>query len=110
MKMASPTLGVSWGGSLLFTLIITLVAWNIQIEHRAFHCSDDVGFGFFWESMDAHERAGDTLAPGWTWAKLRAERKVYMVAFFCIWFTCAFVARRFFVSNRTKRRGTEAWV
>jgi len=54
-------LSISAIGGLIISLLLTLAAWNIQIEHRAFHCTDDVGFGFFWENMDTHERANDFL-------------------------------------------------
>ena len=48
-------------GGLLLSLFVTLVAWNVQIEHRAFQCTDDVGFGFFWHDMQAGWERGLSL-------------------------------------------------
>src|SRR5712691_5505717 len=45
----------SAGVSLVVSFVIIMLAWNIQIEHRAYKCTDDVGFGFFWENMNTHD-------------------------------------------------------
>ena len=66
---------------LVLSSILTLIAWNIQIEHRAFRCTDDVGFGFFWEDMKEHQAAGDTVLSGWTWEKIKIVKTLYVVVF-----------------------------
>jgi len=76
---------ISVGGGLFISLLITLLVWNVQIEGRAFKCTDDVGFGCFWENLSNHEQAGDKLSSGWTWQKLRRARFVYATAFYLIW-------------------------
>lgn len=83
----------------LISLFLTEFVWNGEIENRAFHCTDDVGFGVFWQDISEHEQAGDTVAPGWTWDKLRYARVIYAAAFFLIW--GAFVAC-YFVATRAK--------
>jgi hypothetical protein len=87
------------------SLFVTVVAWNIQIEHRALHCTDDVGFGFFWEDLEAHEQARDTLSPSWTWEKLSATQKKYDIAFFSIWLI---VVATYIMINLTRRRQPSA--
>jgi hypothetical protein len=72
--------------TLVVTLVATLVAWNLQIEHRAFQCTDNIGFGTFWEDMAMHERAGDTVSPGWSWDEIKHVEATYKRAFFLIWF------------------------
>jgi uncharacterized membrane protein len=74
---------------LVVSFVITMLAWNIQIEHQAYKCTDDVGFGFFWESMSTHEGAGDTALPGWTWGKIRAVQALYEAGFVLLWFAIA---------------------
>jgi len=77
-------------GFALFLLM--MVAWNIQIENRAFHCTDDIGFGIFLEDMDVHKQAGDTICPGWTWGKINALSTAYKIFFFSLWFSSSAVA------------------
>ena len=71
---------------LFVSFVVTMLAWNIQIEHRAFKCTDDVGFGFFWESMNTHQGAGDTPLPGWTWGKIKTVHALYEAGFILLWF------------------------
>lgn len=71
--------------SLLFAFVTTMAAWHIQIENRAFRCTDDIGFGAFWADIDLHRQAGDTRFPGWTWDSLKLVRTLYLVGFFLIW-------------------------
>lgn len=72
-------------GAILST-IVTIAAWNVQIEPRAFQCNDSVWpFNEYWTSMESHESAGDTLSPGWTWERLKNVRILYISAFYLIW-------------------------
>src|SRR6266446_3485791 len=71
------------------SFFVIMLAWNIQIEHRAFRCTDDVGFGFFWESMETHRGAGDIVASGWTWGKIKVIQGAYEVGFITIWLSIA---------------------
>jgi hypothetical protein len=72
-------------GGLVFSTIITLAVWNIQIEGRAFQCNDGPGLGAFWADVDTHRGAGDTISPGWTWEKLKIVRIDYEIAFYSLW-------------------------
>jgi hypothetical protein len=74
----------AWVSLILSSLIFT-VAWNIRIEGRSFHCTDDVGFCFFWQDLHVHEAAGDTVSPGWTWEKIGKVKLTYEVAFLAMW-------------------------
>jgi hypothetical protein len=94
--------GILLVGGLLFSLIVTLVPWNIQIEHRAFQCTDDVGVGSFFEDMDTHRGAGDTVSPGWTWKKIKVAKTVYEMAFFTIWLSIPTGSVLIFRRNRRK--------
>ena len=76
---------------LVVSFVITMLAWNVQIEHRAFNCTDDVGFGFFWEDMNTHEGAGDTTLPGWTWGKIKGAQALYIAGFVLVWLAIAAV-------------------
>ena len=70
---------------LLISILTTFVAWNMQIESRAFQCWDGPGMDAYWGSIDDHEGAGDKISPGWTWGEIRNWREVYVGAFFVIW-------------------------
>ena len=94
--------GIVLIGGLLFSLSVTLVPWNIQIEHRAFQCTDDVGFGSFFEDMDIHRGAGDTVSLGWTWEKLKVAKTVYEIVFFVIWLSIPTGSLSIFWRNRRK--------
>jgi hypothetical protein len=76
---------------LVVSFVIFTVAWNIHIEHRAYKCTDDVGFGFFCENMNTHKGAGDTPLPGWTWGKIKAVQASYEAGFVILWFAIAAV-------------------
>ncbi len=86
---------LAFGGSaavgLVVSFVIIMLAWNIQIEHRAYRCTDDVGFGFFWENMNTHQAAGDTTLPGWTWGKIKAIQALYETGFVLLWLAIAAV-------------------
>lgn len=71
-------------GGVLLASFVTMVAWNIQIEPRAFRCVDSVGFGEYWTEIGTHEGAGDHIAPGWTWENLELVRVLYIVTFFVL--------------------------
>jgi hypothetical protein len=71
------------------SFLIIMLAWNIQIEHRACRCTDDVGFGFFWENMGTHQEAGDTVLPGWTWRKIKVIQALYEAGFIVLWLAIA---------------------
>lgn len=55
-----------------------------RVHEKAFHCTDDCGFDIF-TSMTSHRAAGDTLYPGWTWAKIESVRLVYQGVFYILW-------------------------
>jgi hypothetical protein len=74
---------------LALSYIVTIVVWNLVIEHRAFHCTDDMGFALVVQSIDDHRLAGDTLGPGWTWDGVKAARLIYLAAFYSLWFLLA---------------------
>ena len=75
----------AFGGAALAT-VITVGAWQVQIEPRAFQCWDDVGiFDTYWESIDGHRNAGDKISPGWTWDEIKTIRYIYIGAFALIW-------------------------
>src|SRR4051812_17388785 len=86
-------------GGLVFSIIITVAVWNIQIEGKAFQCNDGPGLGAFWINMVTHRGAGDTVSPGWTWDKLQAVRIDYEIAFYLIWFLCSSGAYLVFVQT-----------
>jgi hypothetical protein len=73
---------------LAVSYLVTIVGWNV-VEHRALHCTDDIGFTFAAVDMDTHQEAGDSLLPGWTWEELKAARAMYQVVFLCLWFAIA---------------------
>lgn len=78
---------------LALSYFVTIVAWNLLIEHRAFHCTDDMGFALVAQDIDDHRLAGDTLSPGWTWEKIKAARAIYQAAFLALWFALAAMPR-----------------
>ena len=70
--------------------ILTMVTWSACIEGRAFQCWD-IGFGSFWQDIDVHFRAGDTISSGWSWERLKVVRFHYLEAFWLLWGLIAFV-------------------
>ena len=94
------------GGAMLST-VVTWIAWDIQIEPRAFQCTDDIApFNNYWTDMDTHESAGDTVSPGWTWEKLKVVRIIYITVFFLLWvastvFPFRMILRRFRRPNQS---------
>jgi hypothetical protein len=84
-----------FGGAVLST-VITVGAWQIQIEPRAFQCWDDVGiFDTYWENIDEHRGAGDKVSVGWTWDEIKTARELYIVAFYAIWAAGSLIPFRF---------------
>ena len=71
-------------GTTFIGLVLTLVCWNLQIEGRAFHCTDDMGLGDFFMGIDNHRKAGDVLLPGWSWDGVELIRWIYLGVFFLI--------------------------
>jgi uncharacterized membrane protein YraQ (UPF0718 family) len=68
--------------SVLVSLAVTWLAYELLIPERAFHCNH-VGIpDAFWTSADTRRTAGDKILPGWTWEKLRLVNNIYEVAFF----------------------------
>ncbi|GEM_PF-6332135 len=79
-------------GGAAFAAFITVGAWHIQIEPRAFQCWDSVGiFDTYWEGIDEHRGAGDKISPGWTWDEIKIAREIYIGAFFSIWAASALI-------------------
>jgi hypothetical protein len=73
-------------GSAVSSFLVTTIAWSIQIEPRAFQCTDSCGWPFdnYWTDMDSHESARDTISPGWTWGKLKVVRIICIAVFFLL--------------------------
>ena len=77
----------------VFSSLVTITAWDIQIEPRAFQCNDSCGWPFeiFWTPMADHEAAGDVISIGWTWSELVAVREIYIAGFFVLLFVSALI-------------------
>jgi hypothetical protein len=90
---------VIMGSTSLLSLFLTVIAWHVQIEDKAFHCTDDNLSGWIC-GIDTHREAGDTISPGWTWHKLELVRDAYEAAFVLIWLGTA--APIFFVVGRAR--------
>ena len=72
-------------GGVVIAALVTVGAWHIQIEPRAFQCWDSIGiFDTYWDDIDLHRGAGDKISPGWTWEEIKTAREVYIWAFFGI--------------------------
>ncbi|SRR6266436_8691934 len=73
--------------TLIASLLVTYLTWELLIEERAFHCTD-IGISIaFWMSATEHEAAGDKIMAGWTWEKLQQVNDLYKFAFLALW-TC----------------------
>jgi hypothetical protein len=71
----------------LFASFVCWLGWSTQVEGRAFRCNDDTyPFVWFTTDLDAHRQAGDTLASGWTWERIRRVQRYYVAAFYTLWF------------------------
>jgi uncharacterized membrane protein YraQ (UPF0718 family) len=82
---ALTTIGVAVAAicvSLLVSLVVTWLAYELLIPERAFHCNDGGIPAAFWTSADTHRTAGDKILPGWTWERLRLVNNTYELAFF----------------------------
>ena len=78
---------------------VTMVSWSACIEDKAFHCWD-IGFGSFWQDIDVHATAGDTIAAGWTWERLKTVRLHYLEAFWLLWALIS--AMSFWIFNKLR--------
>jgi len=76
---------------LVISYFLTIAAWNL-VEHRMFHCTDDM-ITFVAQDIDDHRLAGDMLCPGWTWGEVKAARLIYLATFFSVWFAIAAIPR-----------------
>jgi hypothetical protein len=75
----------AFAGAVIATLI-TVSAWHLQIEPRAFQCWDSIGiFDTYWQDIDDHRLSGDKISPGWTWDEIKTARQIYIWAFYGIW-------------------------
>jgi hypothetical protein len=72
-------------GSWVVSTLVTWIAWQAQIEDKAFHCND-LGFGSWLVRIEDHRAAGDVISPGWTWEEVARVRTAYQVVFYAIWF------------------------
>jgi hypothetical protein len=71
--------------SLMVSLVITWMAWELFVSGRAFQCTDSGFDAAFWTSAGTHQSAGDIILPGWTWEKLRLVNGIYTIVFFGLW-------------------------
>src|ERR1051326_187537 len=89
---------VSFFAGALLALVVTTVAWDLQIEGRAYECKDSNGpFATFQTNMSSHRDAGDRLIGDWTWERIEQIGTMYRCVFYALWFACAggiFVALR----------------
>ncbi len=83
-------------GGAVFSSLVTITAWDIQIEPRAFQCNDICGWPFanYWTGMADHKAAGDAISAGWTWDELEAVREIYIAAFFLLWIVSTLIPFR----------------
>lgn len=84
-------------GCFLASLVITWLVREVQINGRAFSCTDSGPFTLslgFWTSAATHQSAGDQIQPGWTWEKVEAVNGFYKLAFFALWIGGSLVALR----------------
>jgi hypothetical protein len=66
-----------------FVSLLAWLGWSTQIEGRAFRCNDDTyPFVWFRTDLDTHRQAGDTLASGWSWEKIRRVQRLYEAAYY----------------------------
>jgi len=89
----------AFAGAVIATMV-TVGAWHVQIEPRAFQCWDSIGiFDTYWQDIDEHRLAGDKISPGWTWDEIKKARQIYIWSFYGIWGAslaggCSIFARR----------------
>jgi hypothetical protein len=69
------------------SLGITMAGW-VPFEYRAFECTDRMD-GIFWDSIDAHQAAGDTVLAGWTWQEIKLVQGLYEAGFIVLWLAIA---------------------
>ena len=86
----------SSAGCLVASLMITWLIWEIQIEGRAFNCTDAFALSAaFWTGANVHQSAGDQIQPGWTWEEVAVVNGYYKLAFFAFWLGGSVEAFRF---------------
>ncbi len=96
--MKIPLTIASSAGCLVASLLVTWAVWEIQIDGRAFHCTDAGPFTLsvaFWTSANLHQSAGDQIQPGWTWDKVAVVNGYYELAFFALWVAGSMESFRF---------------
>jgi hypothetical protein len=82
-------------GCLLASLLSTWLVWEISIDGRAFHCTDEGTLSLgFWTSAETHQSAGDRIQAGWTWEKLSRVNAFYKLAFLALWIGGSMLACR----------------
>ena len=86
-KSRIPVFAISAAFGFVVSLGVTMVAWA-PFEDRAFHCTDRMS-GIFWDSIDSHQAAGDTVLPGWTWQKIKVAQGLYEAGFIVLWLAIA---------------------
>jgi hypothetical protein len=61
-------------GGAVFSFLVTTTAWGIQIEPRAFQCTDIGGWPIanYLTDMDTHKGAGDTISPAGRGSSLKS--------------------------------------
>src|SRR5450631_4037457 len=96
------TLFAAWMSlAAVVSLAITMDSWGAHIEGKAFHCTEE-GFDMYWTDIDSHRGAGDTLAPGWTWEKLKVVRLHYIEVFWLIWAVISVIPFLFCVFHKQR--------
>ena len=89
----------------LLAVCLTWLGWCIQIEGKAFHCTDET-FPIVWwgESVDGHRQAGDTLGLGWSWEKIHRAQELYRAAYYVLWLSGAAGTYLFFKKRKAQSR------
>jgi hypothetical protein len=97
-------------GAAVFSALVTITAWDIQIEPRAFQCNHNCGWPFdnYWTSMTDHKAAGDAISAGWAWDELEAVREMYIRAFFLLWIVSTLIPFRLSLRSMRRPNGSTA--
>src|SRR5436853_5941203 len=87
MKPSAPIIlaAISAWVSLLVSFLVITIVWNVQVEGRAFRCTDAAGVGMFWTDLHEHQAAEDSLSRGWTWDQIGTRQLIYEWAFVGLW-------------------------
>jgi len=98
-------------GGALFSSLITITVWGIQIEPREFQCTDGITgwpFDSYWTAMADHRSAGDSLSVGWTWDMLENVREIYIASFYMLWMVSTLIPFRLILRmNRRPKTALE---